>query len=135
MARRRKLTVFSRFLIVLVILLPLAYIGASLLNGEDPIENVENFWKTITGEEPPEAQLSPQQESPAGPVTDQEPVSGTQDSVPSASKPTEPSEENRATLQQRIQQLEVQQKALREKLDSQEKKIRWLESQVKSMQQ
>jgi len=129
MARRRKLTVFARFLIVLVILLPLAYIGASLLNDEDPVENVENFWKTITGEKTPEARPSPQQESPA------EPADPPQERTTPALEPSEFPEEKQAELVQRIQQLEAQQKALQEKLDSQAKKIRWLDSQVKSMQE
>lgn len=37
MARRLKLTAFTRFLLVMVILVPLAFVGASLYNGKDPI--------------------------------------------------------------------------------------------------
>lgn len=37
MARRIKLTAFTRFLLVMIILVPLAFVGASLYNGKDPI--------------------------------------------------------------------------------------------------
>lgn len=40
---RTKLTAFSRLLIFLVIFLPLAYIGASYYNGEDPIGNIKGW--------------------------------------------------------------------------------------------
>ena len=44
MAKRRlKLTAFSRFLLVMVFLVPLAYIGASYYNGEDGIENLKEL--------------------------------------------------------------------------------------------
>ena len=41
--RRLKLTAFSRFLIVMVFLVPLAYIGASYYNGEDGIQNIKEL--------------------------------------------------------------------------------------------
>lgn len=133
MARRRKLTVFSRFLIVLVILLPLAFIGASLLNGEDPIENAENFWRQITGKEEP-AVVEP---VPAEPLpTETIPVDPPAGEVPDAVEQVveqEPATGD-AQLSTRIQQLEARQKVLEEKLEKQEQTIRWLESQVKSMQ-
>ncbi len=34
---RRKLTGFTRFLLVMIILVPLAFVGAALYNGKDPI--------------------------------------------------------------------------------------------------
>ncbi len=46
MARRKmKLTGFARFLLVMIILAPLAFIGASYYNGEDGIENFKNLFK------------------------------------------------------------------------------------------
>lgn len=46
MARKKfKLTGFARFFFVMIILAPLAYIGASYLNGEDGIENIKNLFK------------------------------------------------------------------------------------------
>ena len=40
---RTKLTAFSRLLIFLLVFLPLAYIGASYYNGEDPIGNIKGW--------------------------------------------------------------------------------------------
>ena len=39
---RRKMTPFARFLIVMLIIVPLAYFGASWYNGEDPL-NVRQY--------------------------------------------------------------------------------------------
>ena len=41
---RTKLTAFSRLLIFLLIFLPLAYIGASYYNGEDPIGKIKGWF-------------------------------------------------------------------------------------------
>ena len=40
---RTKLTGFSRLLIFLLIFVPIAYVGASYFNGEDPIENIKGY--------------------------------------------------------------------------------------------
>jgi peptidoglycan hydrolase CwlO-like protein len=46
MARKKfKLTGFARFLLVMVVLAPLAFIGASYYNGEDGIENLKRLFK------------------------------------------------------------------------------------------
>ena len=56
MAKKLKLTAFSRFIFVLVLIVPLAYIGASYYNGEDGIQNIkeliglnENFFFGASG--------------------------------------------------------------------------------------
>ena len=43
MARKLKTTPFARFILVMIILAPLAYIGASYYNGEDGIQNFKNL--------------------------------------------------------------------------------------------
>ncbi len=44
MARRSlKVTGFTRFMLVMIIVAPLAYIGASYYNGEDGIQNIKNL--------------------------------------------------------------------------------------------
>lgn len=48
MATRTKITPFARLLIFLIILVPLAYGGASYIRGEDPIAN---FKAVISGEQ------------------------------------------------------------------------------------
>ena len=65
MARKKfKLTGFARFLLVMVVLAPLAFIGASFYNGEDGIENLKQLFKgnfnfekkEVTVEEKPETE-------------------------------------------------------------------------------
>lgn len=44
MAKRRlRLTGFARFMIVMIILAPIAYVGASYYNGEDGLENIKKL--------------------------------------------------------------------------------------------
>lgn len=44
MARRKlRLTAFARFLIVMLFLAPLAYMGASYYNGEDGLQNLKDL--------------------------------------------------------------------------------------------
>jgi cell division protein FtsB len=43
MKRKYKMTGCARFFIVLIILAPLAYLGASYYNGENGIENIKNL--------------------------------------------------------------------------------------------
>ena len=43
MATRTKLTPFARLFLFLIIILPLAYGGASYMKGEDPIANVKEM--------------------------------------------------------------------------------------------
>lgn len=43
MAKKYKLTGFSRFLVVMLFLVPGAYIGASYYNGEDGIQNIKEL--------------------------------------------------------------------------------------------
>ncbi|MFN7116716.1 MAG: hypothetical protein ACK4TA_07925 [Saprospiraceae bacterium] len=41
--RRLKLTGFARFLIVMLFLVPLAYLGAAYYNGQDGIQNIKDL--------------------------------------------------------------------------------------------
>ena len=43
--KKIKLTGFARFLLVMVILTPLAFLGASYYNGQDGFENLKNIFK------------------------------------------------------------------------------------------
>lgn len=43
MAKRVRMTGFSRFILMMIIVAPLAYIGASYYNGEDGIENIKRI--------------------------------------------------------------------------------------------
>jgi predicted RNase H-like nuclease (RuvC/YqgF family) len=44
MARKARLTVFSRFLIMMLIVGPLAFFGASYYNGEDGVQNLKDLF-------------------------------------------------------------------------------------------
>jgi len=44
MARKARLTVFSRFLIMMLIVGPLAFLGASYYNGEDGMQTVKDLF-------------------------------------------------------------------------------------------
>lgn len=48
MAKRKSLTGFARLIIALIILVPSAFIGASYINGEDPVQNFKEVmgWET-----------------------------------------------------------------------------------------
>ncbi|NRB52961.1 MAG: hypothetical protein HRU41_35195 [Saprospiraceae bacterium] len=50
MAKKYKLTGFSRFLVVMLFLIPGAYIGASYYNGEDGIQNIKELVGLDTNE-------------------------------------------------------------------------------------
>ena len=43
MARKARLTVFSRFLIMMLIVGPLAFLGASYYNGEDGVQTIKDL--------------------------------------------------------------------------------------------
>ena len=44
MAKKARLTVFSRFLLMMLVVGPLAFFGASYYNGEDGVENIKNIF-------------------------------------------------------------------------------------------
>ncbi len=44
MARKARLTVFSRFIIMMLIVGPLAFLGASYYNGEDGMQTVKDLF-------------------------------------------------------------------------------------------
>ncbi|MBR9922135.1 MAG: hypothetical protein GYB31_14955 [Bacteroidetes bacterium] len=53
MARRSKLRVtgFTRFLLVMIIVVPLAYLGAAWYNGEDGVANIKSWFGQDEGVE------------------------------------------------------------------------------------
>ena len=44
MAKKARLTVFSRFIIMMLIVGPLAFLGASYYNGEDGVQTVKDLF-------------------------------------------------------------------------------------------
>ena len=128
MAKRRRLTGFARFLLVMVILVPLAYFGASYLNGEDPIENFKRILNgempSITLEDEPQARPEPLPPAPTGRGQEQ-PAAEQQ---PSGAVST-----GRTELETRIRALEENQRKLEQQLSEQEKRMRWMEGQLKEL--
>ena len=43
MAKKVKLTAFSRFILVMIVLVPAAYLGAAYYNGQDGIQNIKDL--------------------------------------------------------------------------------------------
>lgn len=54
---RRKVTPFARFLLAMIIIIPLAFAGASYINGEDPIANFKSFTGLEKTAQPQEAHV------------------------------------------------------------------------------
>jgi predicted RNase H-like nuclease (RuvC/YqgF family) len=52
---RRKVTPFARFMLAMIIIVPLAFAGASYINGEDPIANFKSLTGMEATEQPQEA--------------------------------------------------------------------------------
>lgn len=44
MSKRLKVTPFARFFLAMLVIAPLAYIGASYLNGQDGLQNIKNLF-------------------------------------------------------------------------------------------
>ena len=102
MKKKYKSTGFARFIIVMLIVAPLAYLGASYANGEDGIENIKNLFK---GKDKTEKSI--------------------EDDRPKTSV----SESKVKRLEQRIDRLEKENDELRDELEAKEKEIRELKSE------
>ena len=76
MAKRAlRVTGFTRFFLVMLLVAPLAYIGASYYNGEDGVEKLKNLFKRdsnveVAREQPPAEGAKPVNQAPAEPVKD-----------------------------------------------------------------
>jgi hypothetical protein len=76
MARPRfRVTGFARFLLMLVIVTPLAYLGASYINGEDGIENIRSLFRGDAKEQQETKPSDEEASSPAAPFPGSAPVS------------------------------------------------------------
>ena len=113
MAKRLKMTGFARFIIVMIILAPLAFIGASLYNGEDPVEK----FNEIIGETGKVTQVVQQDQQT--PEQDRADVTSVSEQI--------------KQLEQRIEQLENDNKELKRKLDEKDQEILYLKDQIKQL--
>ncbi|MEQ8704817.1 MAG: hypothetical protein RIC19_12900 [Phaeodactylibacter sp.] len=99
---KRKVTPFARFMLAMIIIIPLAFAGASYINGEDPISN----FKSLTGLEATEQV----QETPA------KPSGKKQETAPKSANSTEALKNENARLKRQIKERDQAIKDLQEQL-------------------
>lgn len=109
MSKRLKMTPFARFFLVMIVLAPLAYIGASYYNGEDGIQNLKN----LLG-------IGKEKTTVTVPVKE----TGADDGA------TVSLQEQIDSLRDRVEQLERENEELKQKLDSRDKEIRTLKDRM-----
>ena len=61
MATKYKTTPFFRFLLAMIIIIPLAYFGASYYKGENPLENIQRTSQSTSSENASQADLIKEQ--------------------------------------------------------------------------
>ncbi len=110
MAKKYKLTGFSRFLVVMLFLVPGAYIGASYYNGEDGIQNI----KELIGIESGQSSTSTSTSTPDAPSTPSTPTtSSTTEELPSDVKMLQ---DELTDLRRRIEAMERENKELKDQV-------------------
>ncbi len=113
MARRLKVTGFTRFLLVMIILVPLAFVGAALYNGQDPLTEA----KKLLGIEQSANKPAPTDRNinqPPRPQNNQPENAGTSNTQNEAlQRRLEKLERDNAALQERIKQLDLEIKELK----------------------
>ena len=124
-AKKLKMTGFARFFIVMLILAPLAYMGASYANGEDGIENLKNLFKgkISMGSSASEKSTTPDETT----KTVEIPVSDTQNS-----------NLDQAEIESRdskIKDLTESNQKLQEELDQKTKELEEVQGQLKNIRE
>lgn len=107
---KRKVTPFARFLLAMIIIVPLAFAGASYINGEDPIQNFKELTGMESSAQPAKAD-KPKAEQPK--TTSQPKPSDKQQASPSKGESL--SEEN-ARLKKELEKRDRAIKDLQEQL-------------------
>jgi hypothetical protein len=125
--RRRKLTPFARFFLVMLVLVPAAFIGASLFNKEDPGENFQKvleWFKPSSSDE----ETAPMPEIVPPPVQEETQPDAVEPDTPSSRSPqtqADTQDENR------VRYLEQQMESMKQQLETLEERIRALEQESK----
>ena len=109
MAKRLKMTGFARFFLVMIILAPLAFIGASIYNGEDPTEKLNEL---LGKKEATTEYVQPEQEAEA--------TTSLSDQI--------------EALEARIEKLESDNQELKKQLDEKEQEILYLKDKINQIQ-
>ncbi len=105
MRRKYKVTGCARIFFVLIILAPLAYLGAAYYNGEDGIQNIKNFLGIGERKDPARDTYVPANDSPSK------------------------SGDDSGDIDRRIRTLEAENTALKNIIESLEEEIRQLKEQ------
>ncbi len=113
MRRRLRLTGFARFFIVMMFVIPLAYLGASYYRGEDGIQNIKKL-------------LGIGKEHPQQDVT----VSETPDTPGQIPSSVTPATASTSTLNARVEKLEQENRELSSRIDRLELDIKALKAQM-----
>lgn len=116
--RRLKLTGFARFFIVMLFLVPLAYLGAAYYNGQDGIQNIKNLLR-IDSKKPATEQVEVNR-NPKTVVTDDTATNNTSRGGSLDSRRLD-------QLELRMNQLERENARLKEQIRQQELKIKELQ--------
>lgn len=115
--RRLKLTGFARFFIVMLFLVPVAYLGAAYYNGQDGIQNI----KDLLGIDKKEVRTNPVVQEDVAPNTQDQPASDTNRRASSL-------ESRRLDqLEKRMNEVERENARLREQVRQQKARIEALE--------
>ncbi len=124
MAKKYKLTGCARFLIFLVIVGPLVYLGVSFAQGENPIAPIKDFFNEkseLLKKDPAEQTADDTTEVPAStkkkerPSSDIDEVSILEATVDNLKKRIKEQDEYIDVLEDRVEQLEAQNKSLRKR--------------------
>lgn len=126
MARRTRLTPFARFILVMIIVAPLAYLGASYYNGEDGIQNL----KELIGIAEPKATPAESVETTTDIRTTPE-VSSDSETTTSEADGAEMGYEE---LQDQYSELKQENLDLKQKLREKELEIQELKRQIRLLQ-
>ena len=102
MARKPRLTVFSRFLLLMLIVGPLAFLGASYYNGEDGLQTVKDLFNR--GESPAVETRTNRNDAPADDQSYK--IRKLEEELDYKQKRLNELYEENETLKRRVQQLE-----------------------------
>jgi len=107
MRRRLRLTGFARFFIVMMFVIPLAYLGASYYRGEDGIQNIKKLLGI--GKEPSQQEdaVAAVQEAPESVIVSEKPEQTLETRVAQLEK-------DNAELRTKVMALETELRALKE---------------------
>ena len=126
MARRTRLTPFARFIIVMIIVAPLAYVGASYYNGEDGLQNLKELIGIAESEPSPQETAETTTEIESAPSTSSGPETATPEEAASDMGYEE--------LQNQYSELKQENLDLKQKLREKELEIQELKRQIRLLE-